>query len=191
MNFFYDNLEGSAEDVLSARYRDWCCGLRCMAHVGSSSIKWGLSAVMSEQLLDDIHMSIKSCRNSADGLHAFISEMVQTLVRFEDAGDSEGARRQFWTCLGVPADLVDWMCVVDPRWHSERHVLIVRPCVAGLPDASAQVEKRVAFLMQWRNWSDTRWAAVGPSSRLMVASLVGGLEGLVGLLHRKGKHNQR
>jgi hypothetical protein len=46
-------------------------------------------------------------------------------------------------------------------------------------------------MMRWRDFSNTRWAGVGPSTRRIILSLAVGLEAMVQEVDRDGKANDR
>ena len=146
---------------------------------------------MHEQLLEDMHVCVEACRRSADGLHRQVWQFVHQYVRYDDKHKDDSERQLLWRCLGVPPDLLERLAHVDPRWDASKQVLLVSARVREDPDAFAEVRDRVAFLLQWRKWSDSRWAAVGPSSRLMLGSLVAGGEKIVAMLQQNGKNNER
>ena len=164
--------------------------MRCTLHVGASALKWGLAPHVSEQLLADCHLCVRSCRSSSEPLHEAIPEMVQVHARHECSGESLASRVRLWTSLGVPPNLCEWVAAVDPRWHPVRKVLVVQCAFAQQADRM-RVEQVIGFLMRWQNWSDTRWLALGSSSRLMVASILAGVECLISVVNRKGRNNER
>lgn len=182
-------VEGAGAVAESAT--DWVCGMRCLAHVGSSAMKWGLAGVVTEQILEDCHLAVAGCRNSADGLHSQIKLFVATCTRYEYTGDEDVLWQVFWQALGVPPDLIQWLMEVNPHWHAHRQVLIVRDQVRHADDPLMAVHDRVSFMLKWKSFSDSRWASIGPSSRLMLLSLVAGVEQVIALLNRNGKNNQR
>eukprot|EP00974_Lingulodinium_polyedra_P047725 4582194-Lingulodinium_polyedra.AAC.1 len=74
---YYDVAAADGEEALLAgRLRDWVLPMRCMLHVASSSLKWGLSRWCSESVLDDTHMVIKSCINSSGALQNHVAARV-------------------------------------------------------------------------------------------------------------------
>lgn len=176
----YDILMGAdpCENVIAQRAMDWVFGCRCCLHVTSSAIKWGLQQWCSEEILDDAHLCIKSCRNSSDALFRFTELHVLKTVVYEDPSDADGDRSVFWSALGVPAPLLDFVLWVDPRWDFGRGVLRVRRELEGRMTGIEDIVAVVEYFLQWRNWSVTRWAGVGPAARSFRASLFVGLEAL-------------
>jgi hypothetical protein len=179
------------EAVFSLRAQDWVVGMRCILHVASSAIKWGLVKWTSEAILDDTHLCIKSLRNSSAPLQDFVSKHVLHRVFYEDAAASIQERGLFWTALGVPAPLLEFVLSVDPRWDPDRELLLVRMCLQDTANAVDTVEGVVSYFLQWRNWSDTRWAGVGVAARHFIGSLCVGVESLVALVDREGVNNEK
>ena len=87
-----------------AKELDWTIAMRCASHCASSGIKWGLHPFLSEQLLDDVSISILSLQNSSSELLKVVPLFVRTRLVFEEV-DSHidiAARRSLWHSLGVP-----------------------------------------------------------------------------------------
>jgi hypothetical protein len=177
--------------VEAKRAKDWVLGLRCVLHSASSAIKWGLGPFIFEQLLDDLHLSIKSCNNTSQALHGCVSLFVLRHLGYRDAPQSRQERSVWWTCLGVPTPLIDWVLRVDPRWDPVSQLLRVSSELDGLLDGVQLVENVLTYFLRWRNFSDTRWAGVGPSARHLICSLAVGLEPLIKLVDANGKGNDR
>jgi hypothetical protein len=171
--------------------KDWVFGMRCVLHIGSSSVKWGLSGWLSEDILDDCHLVIKSLRNSSDPLQRHVDDFVYSVVRYEDSSEDHDSRSSFWTALGVPPAMLDFVMSVDPRFDLQANVLRVNRALEHAEGGVARVCSVVSFFLSWRNWSDTRWAGVGKSSRLLVSSLFVGIESLVAWVDRCGVNNDR
>ena len=189
----YDLMDEGEEQpgTFAARRMDWVFGLRCVAHVASSALKWGLAAVASEEIIDGAHLVMKSCRNSSDPLHRFIPAHVLKRVLYEDPDECTERRAFFWTAFGVPANQLDFVLRVDPRWHFGRERLLVRAELQHDPHGIQLVEDVVAYFLQWRNWSDTRWAGVGPAARLFMTSMFVGIEALVSDVVEHGVNNEK
>lgn len=145
----------------------------------------------SEEVLDDTHLCIKSLRNSSDALHRFAELHIMKSVVYADPTGADGDRSVFWSALGVPATMLEFVLVVDSRWDFERKVLRVRESLEHDAEGLQRLAAVVGFFLQWRNWSDTRWAGVGPAARLFVASLFIGLDALVALVDHEGINNDK
>ena len=189
---FYDLDAGSVGELKEEqRCLDWVFSYRCILHICSSGLKWGLTPHCSEAILDDTHLSIKSARNSTSALVKFVRLHVQVHVRYQDATAPLAEREQFWQALGIHQEIIPLMLKVDPRWCAASSRLLVREHLEGALRAIDEIETVVEFLLHFRNWSDTRWGGIGPASRLFVGALCAGLEGLVPLVQRHGTNNDR
>lgn len=72
--------------------------------------------------------------------------------------------------------MVDELVRADPRWDGQR--LLVHSSIESEPWACCLTSGLVLHLMRWRDFSETRWCGCGPSGRLFIASLDGGMDGL-------------
>ena len=148
----------SKDKTCELRQKDIVVGIRCCLHVASSSLKWGLSDWIEEpDVLDDCHMVLKSCRSSAEAMHRLISTHVVRTTIFEAAIDPKPVRTAFWRAMGVPESMVAWVMAVDPRWNTARKKLLVDPALEFEVGAYCRIEACVAYLLQFRRWSTTRW----------------------------------
>ena len=192
---YHDWKDSLAEDAASSRfknrYMDWCLGIRCVLHSASSAIKWGLSTHASEEILDDLHLSIKSARNTSYAIHKAVQGFVSRHLQFKTSEHSHEDRCQWWMSMGVSPNLVDWVMQVDPRYDESTGYLYV---VAHLAQDSACFElvcDVVQFFMRWTDFSDTRWAGVGNPSRLFILSLAVGLPSLRDIVDANAVGNDR
>eukprot|EP00974_Lingulodinium_polyedra_P038239 3664966-Lingulodinium_polyedra.AAC.1 len=87
--------------------------------------------------------------------------------------------------------MLESIVAVDPRWHGKRARLLVRSCLQDSDDSIEHIESVVRYLLRWKNWSDTRWAGVGPAARLLLGSMCCGLEGIVAEVQANGANNER
>eukprot|EP00959_Pyramimonas_sp_CCMP1952_P118880 2485399-Pyramimonas_sp.AAC.1 len=110
-DLFYDALDDpsvSTDPHHPLRLSDWFFGMRCIAHVASSAISWGMSEVSTKQLLDDIHIGIKSCRDTSNELFQVVFQFVCSAhVVFEDPPEQLARRQEFWEVMGVPETLME------------------------------------------------------------------------------------
>lgn len=189
---FYDMQDDATDPAAAARRaKDWVVGLRCVLHCTSSAVKWGFSSFSSEQILDDLHLSIKSLNNTSEALHSAVPEFVLRYVGYQDAPQGQDDRRQLWTCLGVPAPLLDWILRVDPRWDPASSKLWVSSQLDGAAGGPELIQDVVLWCLRWMNFVDTRWAGIGPSARQLLLSLCVGVEQLVKLVDANAKGNDR
>ena len=83
--------------------------------------------------------------------------LVLKRLYFDNGAASPDDRAAFWTLLGIPASHVEWVMRIDPRWNSETEQLLVRKDVEHDPGGVSSVEAMVGYMLQFRNFSDTRW----------------------------------
>ena len=169
--------ESSAEDRFKNRCMDWCLGLRCVLHSASRGIRWALALHATDDILDDLHLCIKSARNTSDALHRSIPAFVSAHMQLHDSPHSREDRIEWWIAMGVSAPMIDWVMSVDPRYEeSTGHLNVSRELYDT--DCFELVCEVVQFFLRWTKFSDTRWAGVGPSSKHFVCSLAVGLPAL-------------
>ena len=152
-------------------------GFCCVLHSASSSIKWALSSFSSQQLLDDLHLSTKSCSNSSHALHGCVPSFVLQHIGYRDSEHSPEERTIWWSALGIPAVLIVWVLRVDPRWDRVALKLWVCSEVQDSPEGVDLVHNVLWFMLRWRDFSDPRWAGVGPSTSQIDSEPCSGLRG--------------
>lgn len=178
-----DNPEVADDTEHPLRLTDWCFGMRCIAHVASSAISWGMAEFCTKTLLDEIHIGIASCRNSSHELFQVVHEFVCTQVVFQDSPQSPHIRQEFWITLGVRSEMMPEVLRVDPRWDRVTSRLLVSAELEveeGWRDSVASV---LMYFLRFQSFSETRWAGVGPCCRLFLAAVSVGLPALVRLVY--------
>ena len=149
-----------------AREKDWCFGWKCVSHVASNAIKWGMSAHVQAEVVDDFHYVIVAIR-----------------VVFTGIADNLEHRRSFWIALGVIPPMLEQVLLINPTWHADSKTLEVSATLVIDPDSHNKIAGVVCYFLRWQNFSETRWAGVGPSVRLLCSSLAIGLDYLVVLVY--------
>ena len=144
-------------DSDSSNLKDWVSGLRCLLHIGSSSIGWGMKPHASKEILDKVHIGIASLRNGSAAIiwaidHAFPSRIVFEPDLFLNLED----RKAFWTLFCASPNCLDAVMHVNPRWDNVRKVLVVSAWLKGDPILFLKIRDVLVYLMQWRNFSETR-----------------------------------
>ena len=86
-----------------------------------------------------------------------IPRHVLTYMRIEDPPQRPEVRAALWTALGIPPDRLDYVMRADLRWCGTRQLLLVNKSMAADLECIPVVEELVAYLLQFRQWSDTRW----------------------------------
>lgn len=185
---YYDSSEnaGVAGDPEHPdRLTDWFFSMRCIAHVASSSISWEAAGFSAKDLLDEVHIGIASCRNSSNELFQVVCEFVSSRTLFQDSADPPHLREEFWSCIGVRAEILPEVMRVDPRWGSHSARLLVSQGMQNEDDWQGMVVSVVMYFMRFQSFSETRWAGVGPSCRLMLSAHSVGLPQIVKLVYSR------
>ena len=159
---------------------DWIVCLRCVSHCASSSVKWGLSNLEVESVVDNIFISIAGLRNSSSALMAKVNDFILKRVRF--SGTRSGPlehRLGLWRALDVSPELLDQFAEADFVWDG--HDLIVSDELQDQKDSYEKIATLLLHCIHWASFSLTRWVKVGQSARLLFRSLLCGVAGLVDL----------
>ena len=183
---FYDlaEVEGEELDDANSRDMDWMFAWLCSSHVASNAVKWGMRDHSSEQVHDDIHIGIASLRNSSEELLRVVNRFVATRVVYEEEDNTmDQGRREFWEWLGVEARLMPEVLMVNPRWLPDRQYLSVSVELEKDPRRHDAIASVIVCMLRWRSFSETRWAGVVPSARMVIASWMVGVPFLVELVY--------
>ena len=175
--------EGSGLVDPAAREKEWCFGWSCSSHAASNAIKWGLAPYSTSFVTEALHIAIASLKNSSEEILKVVNLFVATRVVFAGRGGTLNDRQLFWTALGVPAHMLDIVLEVNPIWDADTQTLTVSALLESKEDWQDTVASIVCFFLRWQDFSETRWAGVGVSLRLLACSLAIGVEYLVGLVY--------
>jgi hypothetical protein len=159
--------------------RCWTSGMRCCLHSASSGLKWGMTRHSSKDILDAVHITIKSCINSSSEILNEIPSFVMARTRFRQPRMSAACIRTYWTLVGVSERFMPEFIAVNPEYDPAADLLYVHLDLEGTDGWLDRVEAVLVVAMHWRNFSETRWGGLGRSLRLLGLSLVCGLQGLV------------
>ncbi len=143
---------------------DWVVCLRCSSHCCSSAVKWGLSHLFSDAIVDNVFIATAGLRNSSSALIGKVNDFILQRARFvkERSGPLE-CRVAFWRSLEVSPELADEFAEADLMWDGSN--LLVSD---SWQHEETSLEKIAALLlctMQWVSFSQTRWVKVGRSAR--------------------------
>jgi hypothetical protein len=169
-------------ECYEASQLDWTFFIKCVGHVTSNALKWGLSAVLVDGLNDEVTMAIRSLRNSSKEFFKIIDKFLYHRMRYHPTTD-ELQRAEFWTALGVDANILDELLLVDPRWDVQNQILYVSSALQDDSDCMNRVASLLTYFIRWREFSATRWAGVGPSHRHLLASIAIGIDFMVPLIY--------
>ena len=181
---YYRHAEfASEEDRLVAESKDLVFGTRCKLHAGGSAVKWGMTPHSSEDVLDDIHISLKALTNTSTELRR-----KHDLFYARHVSDAMGGTRpwevrsKYWMSLGVDPEMLNVFQEVNPRWDAATKTLHVMPGLTATEEGKAKILQILQYCDSWQNFSDTRFGGVGPASRRWLISQSVGLDGLVDLV---------
>ena len=148
-----------------AEASDWCVGVGCCLHDGQNALKWATRQHLPSDAADvsDLHIVVEAVRNSFADLMAFLGRHITANLGFDDTPFEESSVREFWLCLGVRGDYLDILCSLNLWWSGTE--LLVHSSWRDDPQLYEQVSKCILYLFQFRAFSDSRWATMGPSSR--------------------------
>lgn len=159
---------------------DWFVSAGCSLHDGQNGLKWGLSPWVEGPLVEDLHISIESLRNSFTHVHAKVGVFLQRHLAFADQPHcEEDQASQFWQYVGVAPHWIELFVEVNPRWEGGK--LWANPHLQADPECWDKVSVLVMYLLKWKKFSETRWATVGSSCRAFLGSLLVGLDELVAI----------
>ena len=113
----------------------WFCGIRCMAHVGSNGVKWGIARLTTEQHMEDLHVGIRSLRQTSVQLRKHIrSFLVKHMTYDEEKAIPWEARRMYWEALCLDVNTLELFEEINPRWDPLTSSLTVNVALQDDPD---------------------------------------------------------
>lgn len=172
-----DMFDGGGDGDSLLREKDLVLSWRCILHIFSSGIQWMMKAWGDADLLSDLHVSIKSLSNSTLALIQVVPEFIDRFVHYELADDDLAVAESVWRVLGAKKSFLPTILKVNPRFDHDRRVLQVSARLADDPDAKGLVRSVMLYFIQFYDFSETRWAGCGPSTRKLISFLaVGGRE---------------
>ena len=110
---------------------EWVFGATCISHCSSNAVVWSLKRYSGKQLQDDVHISIKSLRNSSEAIRSNIHEFARPRVVgiVKDANKFEV--ELFWEFLLILEDLLQYFVAADPFWDGKflrvNQIFLLRP----------------------------------------------------------------
>ena len=185
--------DGEEDSPLARAHLHWCFGWRCVVHIAQSACKWALGPVLSETISHDAHCAVLALQNSSEPFHRRLDEFIYTRLFYDFDTPDEAHARLFWQTLGV-MDEKQLLAIVEvsPRWDPEMKCLRVLGSVQSDADSFTKIRAVVLFCLRWRNWSDTRWLAMGTCSQLLLRSRAVGIDQLAAMVaSTEGSTNDR
>ncbi len=165
------------------RLSHWHFSMRCVLHVFSSGLAWGLSEISSKEVIDSSHMVTRCCIDSSFALMKLVYSFVASRVVIQDSEQPPHIRREWFVALGVKDDVLETALRVDPRWDTSLERLLVSPSLQDDLSWRDIVCSVVVPTLRWKPYSETRWVGVRSSSALFFSSVSIGLKDLVQLAY--------
>ena len=130
--------------------------------------------VFRKDLIDSVHISVSSLRRASDVIYDEAESMIRSMRFREVTDDAVEWRRSFWAWMGLADDWVDSVMAVDPWFDYEVNTLFVSPSLEADAKRTGKVRSVIMYILQWVDFSDTRWAGLTVSARKYIASLAVG-----------------
>ena len=96
--------------------------IHCLGHVFSLATKWGIQPWSSKDILEAVHITLKSCSNSSYALRDQVDEFIQTrTVAFSCRPDAATLdhRCRVWRLLIKDATLIELLEATGFWYHAE------------------------------------------------------------------------
>ena len=171
----------SKEQTLALR--DFTLGVRCLSHIFSLSTKHGTSWYATADLLDNLHLALKSARSATTELSKKISQFVaergSVVERPQGFTNEILSRSKFWKLIVVNPTLLD--CLEDSGfWYDPvtQSYSVYRDFLSQ-SGASEALAACLRCMCHFQDFKQARWVAVGQSSRMWWGGLCTGLDQLV------------
>ena len=170
---------GGLGGAVVSKLKCWQVVTACANHDAQNGLRWSLKAISAdEDIPKRLHVVIASLRHSFDLLHGELDRFVVKRLRFvPDDPIGHQHRYSYWVALGADSDAAEMLADLALWWSdgalevSDRHA------------ASPELFQRVSLLMwtlcRFKDFTDSRWATMGPSCRTLIALLSLGLKALV------------
>ena len=166
------------EEILHLHDTDLVFSFRCVGHVGSSAIRWGMARHSSEEIMKKLHVSTRALSSTSFSLRRNSSYFLLRHVRYVDASELPpwSERQHYWSALGVTVDMMDDFELVNPHWNPLTKTLSVSACLLDFADWTACLEKIMLYAYSWVTFSETRLGKTGPTGRHWMLSCSLGLD---------------
>ena len=107
-------------DRLAHWASEWVLSSDCKSHNCSNAVVWSLKQHSTPELQTEVHIAIKSLRNSADDVRTKLSAFVRVRVRGLDKRTIDQAEvQECWEFCLIRSDLMKFFIDADPVWNGE------------------------------------------------------------------------
>lgn len=113
--------------------------------------------------------------------------MVATVRRFRGADSDHSAEEwiRVWVAFGVPPQLIEIILDLRLKWRDDRAIVAWEH--RGREGAFEDVSMVLLGLMQFDNFSDSRWLGAGPACRDLLRSLMVGVSSLISFVRKDSR----
>jgi hypothetical protein len=161
--------DGDAEDDMDlATYKDHISdiafAMKCVAHIFSNAIKWGLWQHHSKDVLQAFHIKMISILNGSSYLLDAVALFIVTKAHFKaDDGVSVKDINTFWSFLDVREKFLQQCTDLNPCFDGT--FLNIRAHAEHMPIVMDNIATCVSYGVQGARFCQTRWAGVGQTCR--------------------------
>ena len=160
----------------------------CAVHDAHNAFRWSLFWRFKDlDLMRDTYISIESLRNSMGLLSTHAAEWAASRLKFVPSASADecDVRRCVWDALSVDMDTADLLAHTLQLVFKDGCLCVAETC-SDMPDFIGTLTATLLSVWRFVRWSESRFLTVGSSSRNIVASLLVGIDDLVGFI----KQNQ-
>jgi hypothetical protein len=174
-----------------AMLTDFIIVMHCIMHVFNLCLKWGVYLHVSPDILENLHIAVRSCNQSTwainDQLQLFINSRVVPLVEFPDHATLEG-RAATWRLIVRDPDLLDLLAESSLWWDPILQLLYVDSHFFNRRDFSDRLEGMLKRLLVFHDFADTRFAGSRTCTCSWFSALFVGLDHMVALVKLDPRH---
>ncbi|CAE8616190.1 unnamed protein product, partial [Polarella glacialis] len=166
----------------------WHLAVSCVNHICHGAMRWSLLHFINDKdCVRSCFISIESLRNSFGQLVSHLEGgWLQGKIEFEQWDGLDIG--ELWSVLGVEPDWAERLTDMQVRWGGG--LLKVAPRYQSDPALIESLSACFLHIWAFRKFSDSRWISLGRSCRVLLASMVLGLEALVAdILASPGQSN--
>ena len=171
--------------------KDWVLSCGCANHDSQNGLKWGISRALGEdpsKTMKDMFIVIESVRNAYSEILRHLMDWLREVVVFDPTPYDEAEVTEFWTALGVDADVCEEMASLNPVWRGGHlYVSVDRACDENLLE---RLSGAALYVFRFKRFTESRWTTIGDSCRTLCASIAFGIQGLLVYIRRQPKTSE-
>jgi hypothetical protein len=152
----------------------WHTTSACSWHdVHGSHKKAVLQYAPNPEDMQDAWAILESLRDCFSQIADAVPLWLPTTLKYRDWALKPEIQSQIWTSVGLTPDLVEELTIVQLRMEGDS--LCVAESLKGCDDVMKRVEVVLLRLWTFKEWSDSRFGAVGSRSRDFMVALLSGV----------------